>query len=325
MHENFEAGCAHAEGELVAVVIDKTALHPSALQLADAALSAVPDAEIVTWRNEGFTPLDEQRDLGLGTFAPAGGATAPTAYDPAAELRVRFENAARRGADHVHYVRGKIVFGAFSSTLLERIEAQTGRVFHPLAPDYTSMVPSSVLARRAVDVGRPLLVSYNSMRSNGRNQALDPGYARRFIEKVDPAIVDALPLPGVYASTHNVVAYDLVTSAARCPPGSTPELHLPNLLRRVREDLDAVGWTDAAEREDQYTRLEAAEAEHGVSSEPAIREPRDIRDVVTTALARMPAVERLASRAARRPSSVFSSPVEAARAADRHYSQAAET
>src|SRR5256886_916627 len=34
MHENFEVGCAQAKGDLVAVVIDKTALHPSALELA---------------------------------------------------------------------------------------------------------------------------------------------------------------------------------------------------------------------------------------------------------------------------------------------------
>lgn len=313
MHENFELGCSNAEGELVAVVIDKTVLHPSALELADAALSSVPDAEIVTWRNEGFAPLDERGELGLGRFVPAGGATAPLPYDPTAELRLRFENAIRRGADPVHYVRGKIVFGAYARGLLERIHAQTGRVFHPLAPDYTAMVPACMLAKTAVDVGRPLLVSYNSARSNGRNQALDAGYARRFVESVDPAIVDALPVRGVYASHHNVVAYDLVSSAARCLPGSAPELHMPNLLRRVREDLEAVNWKDRGERDEQYALLAAAEAELGVVARP---ERRSLRETIGAALGRFAPVKT---------SAVYRSPVEAARAADRHYSRALQT
>jgi hypothetical protein len=311
MDANFEFGCDAAEGDLVAVVIDKTALHPSALGLVDSTLSSFPEAEIVTWRNEGFSPVDEQGELGLGRFVPAGGASAPTSYDAAAELRLRFENAVRRGADPVHYVRGKIVFGAFSRGLLERIRAQTGRIFHPLAPDYTSMVPASVLAKSCVDVGRPLLVSYNSARSNGRNQALDPGYARRFIESVDPRIIDALPIPGVYTSHHNVVAYDLVSAAARCPPGSTPELNMPNLLRRAREDLAAVEWT-SAERDEQYARLVAAGAEHGVVDR---RERPSLRGKVGAAFGRvLPG----------KPAGVYRSPVEAARAADRYYSRAVE-
>src|ERR671919_2467208 len=41
MHENFERGCAEATGDYVAVVIDKTVLHPSALDVANRALAAV--------------------------------------------------------------------------------------------------------------------------------------------------------------------------------------------------------------------------------------------------------------------------------------------
>jgi len=325
MHENFELGCEEAEGDFVAVVIDKTALHPSALAKADAALTSVPEAEIVTWRNEGFMPLDEERELGLGRFVPAAPANVLLRYDPGVELRARFENETRRGTDPVHYTRGKIVFGAYSRALLERIRAETGSVFHPLAPDYTAMVPASVLAQSAVDVGRPLLVSYNSARSNGRNQAVDPGYARTFIENVDPAIIGALPVPGLYASPHNVVAYDLVSSAARCPAGSTPSLNFPNLLRRIREDLALVSWPDPRERGAQYALLEAAEAEHDVVPSAGSPTSRSPREVLGSALARFPSLERMAYRAAGRPSPVYRSPVEAARAADRHYSRALQT
>jgi glycosyltransferase involved in cell wall biosynthesis len=323
MHDNFERGCAEAQGEYVAVVIDKTVLHPSALEVADQALRAEP-ADIVTWRNEGYDPVDEDQDVARGRFRPCGVTAESTVYDPTAEVAERFANPTRRGTDPVHYVRGKIVFGAFSRALLDRIGEHTGRVFHPLAPDYTSMVPGCVFADRALDVGRPLLVSYNSGRSNGRQQSLDPAHARQFIEASDPAIVDALPIPGLYASTHNVVAYDLVSSAARCPEGTTPQLDVVNLIRRAREDLDAVVWPDRVERDAQYTIIERAESEHGVkptSASPQTR--RAARAALAGALTRVPPVESLVYRVAGLPNpsgKVFDSPLDAAREADEHYS-----
>jgi hypothetical protein len=324
MHENFERGCAEASGDYVAVVIDKTVLHASALEVADRVLSAEPTADIVTWWNEGYDPTDEGTDLGRGRFEATAVPTPSTPYDPAAELDRHFSNAARRGSDPVRYVRGKIVFGAYSRALLRRVREQTGRVFHPLAPDYTAMVPACVLARGAVDVGRPLLVSYNSRRSNGRLQSIDPAHARRFIETADPTILDALPIPALYTSTHNVVAYDLVSAAARCP-GSTPELDLANLVRRAREDLAAVEWSDPTERAAQYAILEAAEARLGVM--PVSAPPRGVRAVVAGAIARVPAVERLRVRATGGPirdeRPTYASPVEAAREADHRYAVSA--
>ncbi len=310
MHDNFELACAETTGELVAVVIDKTVLHPSALELADRALAGRPEVDIVTWWNEGYDPLDEEREPGKGRFRPAADPVDATLYDPKVDLARRFEQAEPRGHDPVHYVRGKIVFGAYSRRLLDRIRAQAGRLFHPLAPDYTSMVPACVLAEAAIDLGRPLLVSYNSVRSNGRRPAVDARHARRFVEGVDPTILDELPIPGVYASHHNVVAYDLVSSAARCPPGSTPPLNTPNLLRRVREDLEAVEWADPNERASQYALLEGAEREHGV--EPH-HPPR---------AGRLSGLNRVVA-SVRRPQRAYESPVEAARMADRHYSPAA--
>ena len=113
MHDNFERAVSEAGGDYVAVVIDKTILHPSALEIAGAALAAKP-ADIVTWRNEGYDPVDESHDLAVGRYRPTIAASPPALYDPVAELATRFENTERRGLDPVHYSRGKIVFGAFS-------------------------------------------------------------------------------------------------------------------------------------------------------------------------------------------------------------------
>ena len=128
----------------------------------------------MTWRNEGYVPPDEEREVVRGRFHPAR-PRQPMLYDPGAELTRRFENADRRGHDPVHYVRGKIVFGAFSRLLIDRIRLQAGRLFHPLAPDYTSMVPAGIPGTKPQSTsGRPLLLSYNSVNSNGRRHALDP-------------------------------------------------------------------------------------------------------------------------------------------------------
>jgi Glycosyltransferase like family 2 len=324
MNDNFERAVGAATGDHVAILIDKTLLHPSALAVADRALRSQP-ADIVTWQNEGYDPVDEACDVARGRFQPKATPRAPVLYDPAAEVAARFVNSSRRGLDPVHYSRGKIVFGAYSRALLERIRERIGRLFHPLAPDYTSMVPGCVLAEGALDVGRPLLVSYNSMRSNGRRQGTDPAHSRRFIEAADPAIIEALPIPGLYASVHNVVSYDLASSAARLPAGSTPPLDMPNLVRRAREDLAGVAWTDAAERAAQFGLLEAAERRYDVAPVP---EPPDVRGGPArrwlAAALELGPVHRVASRLTERvgPSPpTYASPFDAAEAADRHYAE----
>lgn len=314
MHDNFELGCDEASGDYVSVLIDKTVLHPSALELAARTLEREPDVDIVTWWNDGYNPVDEARDARPGRFLASATVVEPERFDPLDVLARRFANEARRGVDPVLYYRGKIVFGAYSRELLDRIRAQAGRVFHPLAPDYTSMVPACVLARGAIDLGRPLLVSYNSSRSNGRLQSLDPAHARNFIKAADPAIVDALPIAGLYSSQHNVVAYDLVSSAARCPSGSTPSLDLVNLARRAREDLAEVVWTNENDRLAQYVLLEATERRLGIEPEkPA--QPSLLR-----ALAGRAASFVGARRAPALPT--YPSPLDAARAADQHYGSA---
>src|SRR5262249_1509362 len=152
--------------------------------------------------------------------------------------------------------------------LLETIRSRTGRVFHPITPDYTSRISALALSTYLLDLGRPLLVSYSSARSNGQQVALSPAYARRFIEETHPGALDALPISGLYGSAHNIVAYDLVTSAARLRPVPTPEINLVNLVRRAREDLEAMQWTDPAERNEQFAILEVEEARLGVVPMP---------------------------------------------------------
>jgi len=99
---------------------------------------------------------------------------------------------------------------------------------------------------------------------------------------------------------HNIVAYDLVTSAARLPAASTPELDRTNLVRRAREDLDLVSWPDRAERAEQYAIVEPRKRGLGVEPGPAAREAEGgVRATVAAMLEHTPRLERLVYRANR--------------------------
>jgi hypothetical protein len=124
---------------------------------------------------------------------------------------------------------------------------------------------------------------------------------------------------------HNIVAYDLAASAALLPAGSTPPLDMPNLVRRAREDLADVAWTDAGERAAQFELLEAAERRYGVAPAPEtpVMRAGSARRWVATALELGP-VQSVASRLTNRiapPPPTYASPLDAAAAADRHYTE----
>lgn len=326
MHDNWEFGLRNATGEFVAVVIDKTILHPSALELANRALEDDPEADLISWWNDGYNPHDEVDDLGTGVLIPTPETRDPARFDAQAVLQKMFSFDERRGLDPVHYFRGKIPFGAYSGKLIARIRETWGRVFFPLTPDYTSRVAGLALTRGAIDMGRPLLVSYNSRRSNGHRAASTASYAKSFVLGADPDALESLPIPGLYSSVHNLVAYDCITSARRLDPEQLPELDRENLMRRAREDLDLVDWQSAEERDEQYGRLEAEERRLGISVAPAeSAEPEtDAAPAPYNLVAR--AVNAIRWRLEDHPPPqpvpehpVFHSPVSAAAEADRLY------
>jgi cellulose synthase/poly-beta-1,6-N-acetylglucosamine synthase-like glycosyltransferase len=316
MHDNWEFGLQHTTGELVSVAIDKTILQPSALELANRVLEDDPEADLVSWWNDGYNPDDEAGELGDGILIPTPQTRDPGRFDAAAELRKMFSLDERRGADPIHYFRGKIVFGAYTRALLERIRHRCGQVFFPLTPDYTSRVAALALTRGAIDIGRPLLVSYNSRRSNGQRVGSTASFAKSFVLGTAPEALRQLPIPGLYASVHNLVAHDCATSAARLAPEPLPELDRENLVRRAREDLDALVWDSTKERDAQYALLEAEEdrleIERALPEEPAAPEPPSFMARVRRRVA-PPKPEPIPEHP------LFHSPVAAAVEADRLY------
>jgi cellulose synthase/poly-beta-1,6-N-acetylglucosamine synthase-like glycosyltransferase len=253
MHDNWESACSLAEGQYVAVVIDKTVLRPSAVEVLGRTLDRHP-AEVVSWWNEAYVP-DDPEGGGSGAYWRAHRPRPPREYDPWAELVRRFAFGARRGREGVRYGWGKICFGAYHRDLLARIRETVGRVFLPFNPDYTSMVAALAHARTAVDVGQPLVISTETRISNGKRIAESDRHARDFVRTVDGSlrILDDLPLRGLYTSVHNLVAHDYVVMGGRLGGrAGALRVGLRNLIARAGEDLDRVRtWSSPAVRAEQ--------------------------------------------------------------------------
>jgi hypothetical protein len=275
MADNWEFASLQARGEHVTVLIDKTVLLPSTLRATAEVLAARP-VDIVSWWNEAFD-LDrqgeERGDFTHGLYAPGFRQQPARAFDAKQELARRFRLDVRRGREGVHYGYGKICFGTFSSNLLERIRGRCGRVFYPLCPDYTSMLLGLAMAAGALDLGRPGLMSINTATvSNGAKFVQSAGHARWFSQTSGPEYAaEHWPVPGVYASHHNIVAFDYAQAKRRIPELISVDLDMRNLLLRTLEDLDEVGnWPDRETRDDQYARWE--DCLH--------QQPTEVRDAV---------------------------------------------
>jgi hypothetical protein len=168
----------------------------------------------------------------------------------------------RRGTERGEYYRAKICFGIYRRDVLETLRAHAGRVFPPISPDYTSRILALALMPSFLDLGAALQLSFVSQTSNGARVDRDPRWARQFLDAIDPQLVDQLPIPGLFASQHNVVAYDYRLAKLHAEM-SVP---LDSLCRRAREDLDQIApWPNRALRREQVQLLTAAEREAGLS------------------------------------------------------------
>jgi hypothetical protein len=318
MIDNWERAVAAARGEFVAVVTDKMALGPGVVAAVRGASRV--DPEVLAWSNSAYRPIDESRDLGPGYFLEAR-SSEPGEFSLRASLERRLAFAVRRDRQGVDYFRGKIVFGAFRRDLLERIRERAGRVFHPIAPDYSSMAAAAAVGDRGLDVGRPLVVSFETARSNGKRQVGDLRHARAFLHETDPSdqIIDRLPIPGVYASMHNLVAFDMVNASRAAGSDLAAEaLNLPNLADRVAEDLLVVRWRgDEARRERarQTELLAAWRSARGLRSvDPSFRTL--LSEYARGAVAATGPLERLALKTQGRAPRRYDDIVEAAAASE---------
>ncbi len=255
MHDNWEYACNFAMGEYLTVLIDKTILRPSALQIVNTTLNHIP-AEMVSWWNENYYLMEEDHGYDKGKYTPYYKPRIPYYFDPREELKRRFRMDTRRGMEGVRYYWGKICFGFYNQNLIRRIKDKVGGLFYPFSPDYTSMLSALSYTRSAIDMGQPFTISFVTRISNGRLSAESDDYAFNFIKGIDPTlhVLDTIPLKRLYASSHNIVAADYLQMQERVgEPMKDLILSRKNLILRAREDLDRrLTWDDESRKKEQH-------------------------------------------------------------------------
>jgi hypothetical protein len=337
MVENWNHGYRFATGDYVAYFTDKMLLLPDTLARAAGAIGE-SGFEIVSWPDAGYTPSRIPDYFGAGTFTYTTRSNKPyLRFDPREELSRKGRASVRRSQqDAASYARGKICFGAFSRVLCDRIIRRAGALFHPIAPDYTSMILGLSLARSAGQLSGSGIVHLMTDLSNGALTATRDDLALRFLRDLGglDQILAELPVPGVYSSQNNIVARDY--SALRKRFGLEFDFDLAQWLVYMEEDLQDPGrsWSSSgreAEHKAAFTsflsrldqsqrqRFEALRARPVVPEQAPARATRTAFDAIGTGLKRTAVsilprhVIRLLKSVAARPATARHSTLESVR------------
>ena len=212
MVENWNLGIPHTNGEYVAIMIDKTVWNPYAVEVIRNVHDHFGPVDTISWAHDYFLPISESSSAGhmMPRLIERRNAE-EVSLRSQFEKRRQFSKA--RSAQSAHeYCLGKICFGAYSAKLIQRIIATYSELFHPIAPDYSSMTLASICSSRSIQLGIPLQVSRISNESNGTKAEGNAEYALRYLRSVDPSlsVLEQLPIPGVFQSIENLVAHDML-------------------------------------------------------------------------------------------------------------------
>lgn len=214
--EHFEFALQHAKGDYVLFLTDKMVLLPHTLKMAAESIQS-SGAEIVNWTYYNFFPDDYTKpDCGGELEIPERPLHfGYKEYDPLKELALKASSITSRTHWPVeNYVTGKICFGCFSRELISRIIQKTGSLFGGTTHDYSAMVQGFCLSRKCILLNEPGILFFTLPRdkSLGSLTCFYASHALKYYQGFpDPhLIINSLPVPGLYASQHNMVAYDYI-------------------------------------------------------------------------------------------------------------------
>lgn len=233
MSDNWENALSLATGEYIYVLIDKTMLLPYALLWAHQELIK-NQWDILSFWNEGFSFTDEKSGDVSGQYQPSWEFNQPQSFKPADVVQQHlsfFDNANKLGP---FYFRSKICFAFFARSWMETVAR--GKFFDAYCPDYASMTQAALHAKKAYDLGMPLLVSINSFVSNGAKERSDPMNTVRFVN--DEKSISDFPLSNIPSSVHNFVAYDMIKLLNEYKSFKLKPWQVVNLIKRAHEDLN---------------------------------------------------------------------------------------
>nr|WP_315479645.1 glycosyltransferase family A protein [uncultured Rhodoferax sp.] len=274
MVENWNFALEHTRGEYVLFFTDKNFLLPGALERLAAVIQNHP-AEIYNWSGETFTPLNYAAPFASGFYGmsrPAGQKNS-VLMDARAVLETKASGyVPREQSSPIDYALGKICFGAFRRSLIERIVTRCGKLFFPISPDYTSMILGLSHTKSIVDVGWAGIMQINTLISNGMLCATDDVAAEAFLRSV--GVFDELQqsglVPGLFTSVAANVAFDYLQMNARF--NLDFGIDRENWLQQACMDVYSPtrNWSSEDIRLGQYAILAAAMNEVGMQDSNAL-------------------------------------------------------
>jgi hypothetical protein len=274
MVENWNFALEHTRGEYVLFFTDKNFLLPGALERLAGVIEKNP-AEIYSWSGDTFTPLNYAEPFASGFY----GRSRPVEQENAIFIDARKVLEARASGliprEHsspIDYALGKICFGAFRRSLIERVVARCGKLFFPISPDYTSMILGLSHTKNVVDVGWSGIMQLNTLISNGMLTASDDAAAEAFLRSV--GVFDDLQhsglVPGLFTSVAANVAFDYVHMNQRF----NLDLHInrENWLKQACVDVYSPtrNWSSKDTKSAQYEILASAMREEGIQDADAM-------------------------------------------------------
>lgn len=266
MVENWNFALEHARGEYVLFFTDKNILLPGALTRLAAVIDQHP-AELYNWTGDSFTPLNYGLPFGAGFYGKSRTASAPRVMEARSILELKASGMTpRERSSALEYALGKICFGAFRRSLIDRVIHRFGKLFFPISPDYTSMILGLHQTQNVVDVGWSGVLQINTLISNGLLCSTDDLAAESFLKSVGSYgdLQRHGVAPGLYTSVAANVAFDYVRLNGLFNLGL--EIDPRYWLGQAWAEVSAPNrvWSSAAVRESQREILLSAMRKAGM-------------------------------------------------------------
>lgn len=212
--EHFEFALNLASGDYVTFLTDKMIILPDILSKVQDII-AKHDAEIVNWAYAPFTLVDPDVCDGAGTLVEDKRFLNNyyEFFDPIEALKFKAGCSVPRNQQTTRdYALGKIIFGVYSKELINRIHTQYGKLFGGATHDYSAMIQALSMAKTCVIINSYgiIFISLPANKSLGSLTASDSKWALKYFEEFTDteSIMSNLFVPELYASQHNMVAYD---------------------------------------------------------------------------------------------------------------------
>ncbi len=285
MVDNWNYAARFATGDYVCIFTDKIFLLPDALQRIERALQYQEDPEMISWVSDAFQPSAYPDYFGAGEYV-ATQADSPTnelahSFDAQEALQTKCRgDVSRYEQTPSVYCRGKMVFGAYHRSLIERIVNRFGQLFFDISPDYTSMVLALSVARSACELSSSAVVSIATDISNGVLTGTDDALALRYLRQLsgdERAMMANTLVPGLFASQANLVSHDYLALKSRFE--LELKLDMSNWLCHCIEDLGRPDrkWSSPETEQQQHVLVQEFVGALAVSEQHQVIERLETR------------------------------------------------